>query len=85
MSDIYDALIKPRSYRSTSYDNRTALEEITEMAKQNKIGWDVVKTLISHHRTSERDYREIKISAEKRGSPLSYNVYGLIADEEQPD
>ena len=50
VSDIYDALIKPRPYRSGPYDNRTALEEITEMAEQYKIGWDVIKALFAHNR-----------------------------------
>jgi HD-GYP domain-containing protein (c-di-GMP phosphodiesterase class II) len=81
VSDIYDALIMPRPYRSSAYDNRTALEEITEMAKQNKVGWDVVKALIAHNRKSHPPYKEMAISAEKRGTPPSYNVYGMIAEE----
>jgi HD-GYP domain-containing protein (c-di-GMP phosphodiesterase class II) len=84
VSDIYDALIRPRPYRSSAYDNRTALEEITEMAEQNKIGWDVVKVLIAHNRKSNPPYREITISAEKRGTPPSYNVYGIIVEETDP-
>jgi HD-GYP domain-containing protein (c-di-GMP phosphodiesterase class II) len=84
VSDIYDALIKLRPYRSSAYDNRTALEEITEMAEQNKIGWDVVKVLIAHNRKSNPHYREITISAEKRGTPPSYNVYGIIAEKIDP-
>ena len=81
VSDIYDALIMPRPYRSSAYDNRTALEEITEMAKQNKIGRDVAKALIAHSRKSHPPYKEMTISAEKRGTPPSYNVYGIIAEE----
>lgn len=84
VSDIYDALIMPRPYRSSAYDNRTALEEITEMAKQNKVGWDVVKALIAHHRKSRPPYKEITISAEKRGTPPAYNVYGVVAEETDP-
>jgi len=83
--DVYDALIMPRPYRSGAYDNRTALEEITEMAKQNKIGWNVVKALIARNRKSNPYYKEITISAEKRGSPPSYNVYGMIAEEPNSD
>ena len=82
--DVYDALIMPRPYRSGAYDNRTALEEITEMAKQNKIGGDVVKALIAHNRKSNPPYKEITISAEKRGTPPSYNVYGITAEETDP-
>ncbi|MGO8987375.1 MAG: HD-GYP domain-containing protein [bacterium] len=84
VSDIYDALIMPRPYRSGAYDNRTALEEITEMAKQNKVGWDVVKALIAHHRKSRPPYKEITISAEKRGKPPAYNVYGVLEEETDP-
>ena len=83
--DIYDALIIPRPYRSTAYDNRAALEEITKMAEQNKIGWDVLKVLIAHNRKSKAHYKEIKISAEKRCTPPSDNVYGIIAGEEKTD
>jgi HD-GYP domain-containing protein (c-di-GMP phosphodiesterase class II) len=79
--DIYDALVRPRPYRSGAYDNRATLEEITAMAKQNRIGWDAVKALIAHNRKSNPDYREITISAEKRGTPPSYNVYGVTAGE----
>jgi HD-GYP domain-containing protein (c-di-GMP phosphodiesterase class II) len=81
VSDIYDALIRPRPYRSSAYDNRTALEEITEMADQRRLGWDVVKVLIAHNRKSNPSYREITVSAEKRGTPPAYNVYGIIAEE----
>lgn len=84
VSDIYDALIMPRPYRSSAYDNRTALEEITEMAKQNKVGWDVVKALIARNRKSNPPYKEMTISAEKRGTLPSYNVYGIIAEETDP-
>ncbi len=84
VSDIYDALVMPRPYRSSAYDNRTALEEITEMAKRNKIGWDVVKALIAHNRKAHPSYKEMSISAEKRGIPPSYNVYGITAEETDP-
>jgi HD-GYP domain-containing protein (c-di-GMP phosphodiesterase class II) len=85
VSDIYDALINPRPYRSAGFDNRTALEEVTKMAEQNKIGWDVVKALIAHNRKSKPHYREVTISAEKRGAAPSYNVYGITAEEEKTD
>jgi HD-GYP domain-containing protein (c-di-GMP phosphodiesterase class II) len=82
--DVYDALIMPRPYRSGAYDNRTALEEITGMAKQNKIGWHVVNALIAHNRKSNPHYTEVTISAERRGTSPSYNVYGMIAEEPDP-
>jgi HD-GYP domain-containing protein (c-di-GMP phosphodiesterase class II) len=83
MSDIYDALIRPRPYRFTAYDNRAALEEVTSMVGQNKLSLDVVKALIAHNRKSKPNYREIKISAEKRGTPPSDSVYGVVTDEEK--
>jgi putative two-component system response regulator len=82
--DVYDALIMPRPYRSGVYDNRTALEEVTEMAKQNKIGWDVVKALIARNRKSNPHYKLITVSEEKRGTPPSHNVYGMIEEETNP-
>ncbi|HUL31280.1 MAG TPA: HD domain-containing phosphohydrolase, partial [Thermodesulfobacteriota bacterium] len=82
--DVYDALIMPRPYRSGVYDNRTALEEITEMARQNKVGWNVVKALVAHNRKSNPHYREITISAERRGTSPPNNVYGMIAEETDP-
>jgi HD-GYP domain-containing protein (c-di-GMP phosphodiesterase class II) len=85
VSDVYDALIKPRAYRSRPFDNRTALEEMTRMAEQKKIGWDGVKALIAHNRKSKPHYREITISAEKRGTPPSDSVYGIIAEEQKTD
>lgn len=54
------------------------------MAKQNKVRWDVVKALIALHRKSRPPYKEITISAEKRGTPPTYNVYGVLEDETDP-
>lgn len=85
VSDIYDALIKPRPYRSAPFENRTALEEITKMAEQNKIGWNVVKALVARNRKSKPSFREITISAEKRGAPPVYNAYGIIVEGDKTD
>jgi HD-GYP domain-containing protein (c-di-GMP phosphodiesterase class II) len=78
--DVYDALISPRPYRGASYDNRTALEEITKMAEMNKIGWEVVQTLVSHNREAKSRPGEVKVSIEKRGTPPSLNCHGVIED-----
>ncbi len=78
--DIYDALVSPRPYRPVSYDNRTALEEITKMAEMNKIDWKIVKALVSHNRKRKTDYNETKVSTEKRGSPPSCNLYGVVEE-----
>ncbi len=79
--DVYDALISPRPYRRRSYDNRTALEEITRMAERNKIGWSVVKALVAHYRREKTHYSKIRISKAKRGVPPPGNLYGITANE----
>lgn len=78
--DVYDALISSRPYRPISYDNRTALEEITSMAERNQIRWEVVKALVACNRKSKPHYSECEVSVEKRGTPPPGNVYGVIAD-----
>lgn len=80
--DTYDALISPRPYRPVSYPNRTALEEITAMAEQNKIDWEVVRALISHNRKSKSDYKGTTVSIEKRGTPPADNLYGVVGEED---
>jgi HD-GYP domain-containing protein (c-di-GMP phosphodiesterase class II) len=76
VSDIYDALISPRPYRPESYDNRTALEEITMMAEKGKVSWEAVQTLVSHNRKTQPHYTACKVSREKRGIPPEDNLYG---------
>jgi HD-GYP domain-containing protein (c-di-GMP phosphodiesterase class II) len=78
VGDIYDALISPRPYRSASYSNRAALEELTDMASQNKIGWDVVKTLIGQYRKDKPDIKDIKLSKERRTPPPPQNNHGKL-------
>jgi HD-GYP domain-containing protein (c-di-GMP phosphodiesterase class II) len=82
VTDIYDALISPRSYRPKSYDKRTALEEITGMAKNGKINLDIVKALISHNRKKQLQVSECIISKQKRGTPPADNQYGIIVNED---
>lgn len=79
--DVYDALISPRPYRPVSYDNRTALEELSGMAERNELGWEVVRALISHNRKARIHFSEVKVSAEKRGTPPAGNFHGLTAEE----
>jgi len=74
--DIYDALITPRPYRRTSYDNRTAIETITAMAGQGKISWDIVQALVACNRTSKPRFRDCIVSLEKRGNPPTDSQYG---------
>ena len=66
VSDIYDALVSDRAYRQEAYENREALEEITEMATAGKIGWDVVRALISHNRETKPDPEACVVSMERR-------------------
>ncbi|TEU05343.1 MAG: HD domain-containing protein [Candidatus Aminicenantes bacterium] len=80
--DVYDALLSPRPYRPIPYDNRTALEEIIEMAQGGKLSWDVVQTLVSHNRKDRPHFRECRVSTEKRGIPPADNLYGIIAHED---
>jgi len=76
--DIYDALISARPYRSASYSNRAALEELTLMAETNKIGWDVAKALIGQYRSDKPDIMNIKISEERRSPLPPENAYGML-------
>lgn len=80
VADVYDALISSRPYRRVSYDNRTALEEITKMAQRGEIGWDVVRTLVAQNRKGRPHYSRVKISEQMRGTPPLENVYGVTID-----
>jgi len=80
--DVYDALLSSRPFRPTPYNNRTALEEITEMAQVGRLSWEVVKTLISHNRKDRPHYRDCTVSTEKRGTPPAENLYGVIVEKE---
>jgi HD-GYP domain-containing protein (c-di-GMP phosphodiesterase class II) len=81
-ADIYDALISPRPYRPTSYDNRTALEELTSQAEDGRIGWEVVQALVAYNRKDKPHYLECNVSLDKRGTPPPDNRYGLTIDDE---
>jgi len=78
VTDVYDALISPRPYRPISYDNRTALEEITAMAERGQFNWKVVKALVALNRASKPHFDTCIISLEKRGTPPPHNTYGII-------
>ena len=81
VSDVYDALLSPRPYRRISYENRTALEEITAMAGKGKLSWEIVQALVAINRKNRPHYSECTVSLEKRGTPPPNNVYGIIVDE----
>ena len=69
MADIYDALISIRPYRKRPYDNRTALEELTNMADAGKIPGSLVQALVALNRHDKPDYRRCGLSRERRGTP----------------
>jgi len=78
--DIYDALVSPRPYRPISFDNRTAIEEITRLAEKGEIGWYVVKALVAHNRDVPFDTTKVWVSPEKRGVQPAGNLYGQYLD-----
>lgn len=78
VSDVYDALISPRPYRPVSYDNRTALEEITRQAQAGIISQTVVRVLISLNRRSKPHFSCCTLSSEFRGQPPLGNLYGSM-------
>jgi len=80
--DVYDALISKRPYRSAAFDNRTAIEVITEMGEKNKLKPDVIKALVSINRKKKSHFSECKVSKEKRGNLPLYNNYGIFKDDD---
>jgi HD-GYP domain-containing protein (c-di-GMP phosphodiesterase class II) len=80
--DVYDALISPRPYRPETYDNRTAIEEITRMAEMNQIGWEAVQSLVAHNRREKAKRGKVQVSSEKRGTPPSPNFCGVVEEDD---
>ena len=78
VSDVYDALISPRPYRPVSYDNRTALEEITRQADAGMISETVARVLVALNRSAQPHYSQCVLSTECRGAPPEKNGYGVI-------
>ncbi|BBO69189.1 hypothetical protein DSCA_31190 [Desulfosarcina alkanivorans] len=78
VSDVYDALISPRPYRPVSYDNRSALEEITRQAGAGIISETVARVLVALNRRSRPHYSRCVLSTERRGTPPENNGYGVI-------
>jgi len=79
--DIYDALVSPRPYRSASFDNRTALEELTDMAHNNSLRRDVIQSLVALNRSSRPSAQTCVVSLERRGTPPRENLYGVTVSE----
>ncbi len=83
VSDIYDALIADRPYRPVSYDNRSALEELTEMAEAGKASSNVVRALIARNRGNRPDHRKFHLSLAKRGKAPENNNYGIRKEDKK--
>jgi HD-GYP domain-containing protein (c-di-GMP phosphodiesterase class II) len=79
--DIYDALISPRPYRPSCYDNRTALEEMTLLVEEGRLNREVVQALVACNRRGKPDFRECSLSLDKRGRSPEGNVYGVTVEE----
>ncbi len=77
VSDVYDALISPRPYRPISFDNRTALEEITRQAAAGIISETVARVLVALNRRARPHFSQCVLSTERRGSPPTDNRYGI--------
>lgn len=82
LSDVYDALISPRPYRPVSFDNRSALEELTGMARQGLIGWTALKALIAFNRRRRPDIHDCAVSLERRGQAPINNLYGQVVEDD---
>jgi HD-GYP domain-containing protein (c-di-GMP phosphodiesterase class II) len=59
VSDVYDALISPRPYRPISYDNRSALEEITRQADAGIISETVARVLVALNRSCAAPFQPV--------------------------
>ena len=79
--DVYDALLSSRPYRPLSYDNRTALEELTAMAEQGKLGWESVTALVARNRKGQPRPVEVVVSRDRRGVPPQGNCYGTLIED----
>lgn len=80
--DVYDALLSSRPYRPLSYDNRTALEELTDMAEQGMLGWEFVTALVARNRKGQPGSTSVFVSREHRGVPPLVNCYGTFVEDE---
>jgi len=79
--DVYDALISSRPYRNGEYDNRTALEELCNIAETGALGQYSIKALIGRNRVGYPAPEEVRISAERRGSAPESNCHSVTVDE----
>ena len=79
--DVYDALISSRPYRKGEYDNRTALEELSNIAEEGALGWYSIQALIGRNRAGRPAPEEVRISRERRGKAPESNCHSVTVDE----
>jgi len=79
--DIYDALISSRPYRKGEYDNRTALEELCDIADAGALGRYNVQALIGRNRAGYPAPEEVRLSTERRGNPPERNCHSVTVDD----
>jgi len=79
--DVYDALLSPRPYRPVSYDNRTALDELTLQAEKGILNPVVVQCLIARNRHNHVHYSQCVPARVRRGKPPEENAYGITSEE----
>ena len=80
--DVYDALLSPRPYRPLSFDNRTALEELTRMADSGVLGWPCVEALVACNRLGRPSPERVIVSMDVRGKPPIGNCYGMVVEDD---
>ena len=80
--DVYDALLSPRPYRPLSFDNRSALEELTRMAENGNLGWPCVEALVACNRHGRPNVEQVVVSRDVRGTQPIGNCYGMVVDDE---
>ena len=81
--DVYDALLSPRPYRPLSYDNRSALEELTRMAESGALGWPCIEALVACNRHGRPSIGEVIVSRDVRGTQPIGNCYGILVGDER--
>ncbi len=69
-------------YRPISFDNRTALEELTRMADSGALGWPCVEALVACNRIGHPSPDRVIVSLDVRGTLPVGNCYGMVVDNE---
>lgn len=81
-SDMYDALISSRPYRSEPYNNRCALEELSSKVLLGKISKETVQALVASNRKADIHWSDCVISVEKREEAPVDNYHGIRVESQ---